>query len=136
MEKIKMSLLDSEIGAERAGEQPFIINTGYLDDLQKKSARLTDMLVKMQEIQKEKDYDKFYEYSRKAAAASETLTQMIRSVPIRYGNSNAHRDLKHDLSVDTSLLQFDIEDGNVLKIRLKGLLPRRLKCGGISELFW
>lgn len=138
MEKVQMSLvkIEEQLSDDRPiKETSSIMDIKYLGNVKKKAEGLLKKINNMNMYEREGDYDRLYEYSRRVVASSQELTQMIRAVPIRYGDRNAYRNLKQDLSgsADTSMVKFVFLEEDVLQITLKELLPRRYNSGKIYE---
>lgn len=103
------------------------IDTSLINDAVSDCHNLLNLLLKIEEKEKIKDYKSLVEYNKKAIRLSERMTQAIRQIPINYGQRGESMYLNGNFDLlpeDAKAVKLFLEE-DVLKIVLSDLLPKR-----------
>ena len=92
----------SDIDCNYKKENRFM-NKELITDIIKKCEILSKKLKKLQEYEENKDFENLFKNSRRVVTESENITQLIRTIPINYGDKDGYRNLKEDLAGNNTM---------------------------------
>lgn len=113
------------------------VDINLIDSCIQKAELIIKKLQKINLYKDAKDFENLFKSSRRAVVDSEDLTQLIRTIPINFGDKDGYHNLKKDLAGNTgkgeTKVTISIMNDQTIYIVLKDLLPRRLNNQKIYE---
>jgi len=131
-QKVEMNQFQEEKISDEQRRQQFC-DLQLIEESSKKAKSLCLLLQQLEELEKNQEWERFCQKAQKTIRASESLTQHIRAIPSNFGKQDIKQYLSEQFLPEEDYITFSFPEEDVIHIKLKELLPRRLDSGKVMD---